>query len=117
MKTVLCVEDNADILGIIKLALKDLMVLQVKDGRKVIKLCAKRLPDLVLMDLNMPGLNGFQLIKMLRKAGYKRPILVLTASDSPENREKAKLAGCTDYILKTLDMKDLREAVNRHLKY
>jgi len=78
-------------------------------------MCLEKTPDLVLMDINMPGMNGFEVTKKLRSSGFNNPIVVLTASESDDDRKQAKAAGCTDYILKTVDMRNVRSIIDQYI--
>ena len=62
----------------------------------------------------MPDLDGFASIQLLRSSGYNNPVIILTASENEEDREKAKALG-VDYILKTLDMSDIESVIDRHI--
>lgn len=117
MKTVLLTDDNPDIVELVQLVLANAgyRLLTAADGRQAVDLCLKESPDLVLMDLNMPTMNGFDATRQLRKQGFAKPIIVLTASTSEDDRLKAAEAGCNDYILKTLEMRDVERIIDHHL--
>lgn len=117
MKTVLLCEDNEDILELVKLVLADsgYRLVTARDGGEAVKVCSNDPPDLVLMDLNMPGLNGFDTMSRLRNDGFSNPIVVLTASSDEADRRKAMEAGCNEYIVKTLEMKDVHQILDRYL--
>ncbi len=117
MKTVLLCEDNEDILELVKLVLADsgYQLVTTRDGSEAIKLCSNKPPDLVLMDLNMPELNGFDTMRKLRSEGFSKPIVVLTASSNEADKRKAMEAGCNEYIVKTLEMKDVQKILDRYL--
>lgn len=69
-------------------------------------------PDLVLMDIQMPGINGYQATRELRARGYNRPIVALTANGPGEAREKCLSSGCTDYMSKPIDSTSLLAKVH-----
>ncbi|MBI2994936.1 MAG: response regulator [Gammaproteobacteria bacterium] len=116
-KTVLLTDDNPDIIELVQLVLgkSGYRLLTANDGRQAIEICLKENPDLVLMDLNMPHVNGFDATRRLREQGFRSPIIVLTGSESDDDRRKAKDAGCDDYILKTMEMRDVERVVDRFL--
>lgn len=117
MKKVLYVEDNPEMIEIVQIVLQNsgYRILTTQNGDEVITLCREEQPDLVLMDLNMPTLDGFEITRQLRQAGFDRPIVALTASESDEDRSKARRAGCDDYVLKTLDMADLEKTIDSYI--
>ena len=117
MKTVLYVDDNDEILEIVGMLLDgtDYQLLTVNDSSKAVAMCLEKTPALVLMDINMPGMNGFEVTKKLRSSGFNNPVVVLTASESDEDRKQAKASGCTDYILKTVDMRNVRSIIDQYI--
>jgi CheY-like chemotaxis protein len=68
-------------------------------------------PDLILIDMHMPVMNGIEAVKYLRAKGYTRPILALTASLGKESQELAMVAGCDACLVKPMEMDALLEAV------
>ena len=117
MKSILYVDDDEEMIAIVKVVLANsgYRIRTATSGQDAIELCTSEQPDLVLMDLNMPGLDGFETTRQLRGQGFANPIVALTASESDEDREKAKLAGCDNYILKTLDMADVEGVIDEFL--
>ena len=82
---------------------------ETTDPRLALGLFLSQQPDLVLLDLGMPHLNGFDLIAELRSsaAGQNVPILVVTADTSPESRDRAIGLGAHDLVTKPIDTTDL----------
>lgn len=117
MKTVLYVDDSEEMIEIVKIVLKDsgYQILSQTEGQATLNFCANENPDLVLMDLNMPGMNGFEVTRQLRDQGFTNPIVVFTASESDEDREKAVAVGCNDYILKDMEMRGLEKVIDSFL--
>jgi len=72
--------------------------------------------DLILMDINMPIMNGIEATKEIRKTNKEIPIIVLTAYVTSEDKEKALKAGCSDFLSKPLKRNQLLEIINNHLK-
>jgi two-component system response regulator QseB len=60
----------------------------------------------------MPDLDGITAIKSLRKQGFSNPIIVLTGSESEEDRKRAYDAGCNNFIVKSMEMRDLEPAID-----
>ncbi len=117
MKKVLYVDDSEETLEVVQiiLAKSGYQILTASSGKQAVEVCSKEQPDLVLMDINMPDLDGFTSIQHLRSRGYNNPVVMLTASENEEDRAKAKAIGCADYILKTLDMRDIESVIDRYI--
>ena len=77
----------------------------VTDSRTALEVCDSFVPDLVLLDLMMPHVDGFAILHSLRSAGDEvfLPVIVLTADASEETKRRALAAGATDFLLKPLD--------------
>jgi CheY-like chemotaxis protein len=117
MKTILLTEDNQDMIDLVELILRDsgYKLILAHDGIEAVNTCLEQQPDLVLMDLRMPNMDGFHATMILRDKGFTKPIVVLTGSESEQDRKRAKEVGCNEYILKTLEMSDLEDVIDRYL--
>ncbi len=117
MKTVLLADDNQDMIELVQLILRNsgYNLITANDGIEAVDTCLGQSPDLVLMDLNMPKMNGFDVTKTLRDKGFSNPIIVLTASESEDDRKRAEQVGCNEYILKTLQMEGLEKTIDHYL--
>ncbi len=92
-------------------------VLLARDGEEALELALKEQPDLILMDLEMPVLNGIDATRRLRQAGYTRPIIALTAHTDDSLRVEALVAGMDDYLFKPVrSFLDLSKTIDRHLE-
>lgn len=109
-ETVLIVEDEDTIRETVVLALEEqgYEVLQAADGRQALEMVhqAERL-DLVILDLMLPGLNGLDLCRLLRREGNSIPILMLTAKSSETDRVVGLELGADDYLTKPFGMREL----------
>ncbi|MBT7950720.1 MAG: response regulator [Gammaproteobacteria bacterium] len=117
MKTILLTEDNQDMVDLMQVILKDsgYNMITASDGIEAVRVCLEQSPDLVLMDLNMPNMDGFHATMVLRDKGFEKPIVVLTGSESEEDRKRAAEVGCNEYILKTLEMSDVERVIDHYL--
>ncbi len=106
---ILLAEDNDDIVQLVELFLTDAgyELLTASDGKKAVSMALRYDPDLVLMDLNLPELEGLMAIEQLRNSQFGKPIIALTASPSEQDRRRAFDSGCDDYLLKPIDLSKL----------
>jgi PAS domain S-box-containing protein len=90
---------------------------EAPDGQKAVELCQKESYDLILMDLAMPVLNGFDATRSIRKDSQNRatPIIAITADASPNTQERCKRAGMNTYINKPVHAKQLLQEIERLL--
>jgi two-component system, cell cycle response regulator DivK len=104
MKTILIVEDidlNIDLLT--EILEEDYNLLVAKDGVQGVEFANSNKPDLVLMDISLPGMDGYEATRHIRKAFQTLPIIGLSAHAMQGDDERAKAAGCTDYLTKPVD--------------
>ena len=78
-------------------------------GEEYLKACASRLPNCLLLDLHMPGLNGFDVLE--RVAVRHVPVLVITGHDQPGNAERVRASGACGYFLKPVNESQLLAAI------
>ena len=107
MKRILCVEDNDDNQYMLhkRLTKAGFEVKIERNGAQVAKWAKTLLPDLIVMDLNLPGLNGWEATHQLKNQPETKhiPIIVLSAHAEESSREKARVAGCDAYHTKPID--------------
>lgn len=92
-------------------------IIHAKDGKEAVEIIQNN-PDinLVLMDINMPRLNGFESTKKIKEINEKIPVIAQTALDIDNAAEKSKEYGCDDYIRKPIKLKSLLSLIDRYLK-
>ncbi len=117
--TVLLVEDNEDNLFTLRqiLARRPLEIATATSGRQAIERCRRDPPDLVIMDVQMPGMTGLQATGAIRAlpGGADIPIVALTAQAMKGDRERILAAGCDDYLAKPVQPNELLAVVERLL--
>ena len=92
-------------------------VFWAKNGLEVLDICEKeKKMDLVLMDLQMPEMNGYEATQILKKKYPDLPVVAQTAFAMSDDREKALDAGCDDYLAKPIKSKDLLSITQKYLK-
>jgi two-component system, OmpR family, response regulator QseB len=110
---ILLVEDDKMIGGAVQTGLKrqGFTVDWVQDGLAARSALKTETFELVLLDLGLPGMDGLQLLKSMRTAGDRVPVLILTARDSVTDRIKGLDAGADDYLVKPFDLDELAARV------
>ena len=101
-------EDNRDVLSR-RLQRKGFEVTCAAGGQQAIKQAGSDRPDLILMDMNMPELDGWEATSRIRQDGITVPIVAITAHAMTGDRERALESGCTDYHTKPVDLEKLLE--------
>lgn len=119
MKKILIVEDveiNRDLLE--QLLEEDYELLTAEDGAAAIKLAEEESPDLILMDMSLPVMDGWEATRILKgRDDLKRiPVIALTAHAMRGDEEKARACGCDDYLTKPIDEDRLYEKVTHFLE-
>ncbi len=119
MARILVVEDNEMNLDVLKRRLERIghVVLHAEDGLRGIEMATAEGPDLVLMDISLPGIDGWEATRRLLADPRTTdlPIIALTAHAMAEDRAKSLAAGCIDYDTKPVDFARLVAKINRVL--
>jgi two-component system, OmpR family, response regulator MprA len=110
---VLLVDDDAPILRMLErtLGAEGYSVVAVADGGSALAAVERSLPDVIVLDVAMPGLDGLAVTRRLRAKGLAVPILLLTARDAVEERVAGLDAGADDYVVKPFDVSELAARV------
>jgi len=120
MARILCVEDSDDGLFMLhrRLTRAGFDVKVANNGKEGAEWAKTLQPDLILMDLNLPGLNGWEATRKLKSQPETQhiPIIVLTAHTSEKSRDEAFAAGCDDYDTKPIDFGGLLRKINTLLE-
>lgn len=109
MFKILVVEDNKNLRKLMVTYLKknNYEPIEAEDGEQALDVLDKNHIDLIITDIMMPNLDGFELTKELREANYMLPILFVTAKESIDDKKKGFLIGADDYMVKPVDMDEM----------
>jgi PAS domain S-box-containing protein len=115
---VLVAEDYEGIRKVLKSLLEHLglEVTLAGDGKEAVEIVFQQSFDLVLMDVQMPVLNGFMATRELRRKGIKTPIIALTAYAMESDRNECLEAGCDDYLSKPINQKELKRILSKYVR-
>ena len=119
-KTILYVEDNSDNRILIRriLMVEGYRVIEAGHASKALEIVETEVPDLILMDINMPDMDGYTLTAQLRKIPtlVNVPVVALTANVMKGDKEKTLEAGCDGYIQKPIDVDTLPAQIAKYLR-
>lgn len=106
---ILIVEDERAVARGLEYALQDegFSVLCAETGEQALELARSHDPKLILLDIRLPGINGFDVCRQLRKEGKRQPILMLTALDEPLDKVLGLEMGADDYVVKPYNLREL----------
>lgn len=117
--TILIVEDNEDSFTLIEIILKRLepKLIHAKNGIEAVELCkTNKEIDVVLMDINLPLLNGYEATEQIKKFRKELPVIAQTAYAMGEEMDKCFDAGCDDYIPKPINREILFTKLNKYVE-
>jgi two-component system cell cycle response regulator DivK len=119
MKKILVVDDNETNLYLIRFILQKSghEVIEARDGLEGVKLALEEKPDLVIMDIQLPGIDGHEATRRIRgkESEENLPIIALTSFAMPIDKELSLAAGCNSYLTKPIDVQTFVAEVNRYL--
>ena len=120
MEKILIVDDEEDFCYFVKRnleAISNYEIITATKGRKGIQIARKEKPDLILLDIMMPGIDGFEVLKRLKRNEKTRkiPIIMLTAKDEDDSIIRALGSFCDDYIVKPIENVVLKGKIHKVL--
>ena len=109
MFKILVVEDNKNLRKLMTTYLKDnsYETLEASDGEEALDVIDKNHVDLIISDIMMPNMDGYELTRELRRANYMMPILMVTAKETLDDKREGFLSGVDDYMVKPVDMDEM----------
>ncbi|MBL7072735.1 MAG: response regulator [Candidatus Omnitrophica bacterium] len=117
---ILIVDDNPDLIAVLKVRLESFgyEVVVAEDGVKCLEKASSGKPDLILLDVLMPEMDGFQALKKLKEDDLMKtiPVIMLTAKDKLDDVAKANALGAADFIVKPFDYRIMVEKIRKILK-
>ena len=118
MFSILVVEDNESLNKMMsaKLKMETYNVFSAFNGEEALDILEHEHIDLIISDVMMPGIDGYELTRTLRNANYTIPILMITAKNQIEDMEKGFVAGTDDYMIKPINMREMILRVNALLR-
>ncbi len=115
-KTLLVVDDEAGIRESLKWIFKDTYdIVLAKDGRQALQVVEKKSPDLILLDILLPDVNGLEVLRRVKEGHRGVPVIMITATKTVRNAVEAMKLGADDYIVKPFDLEELRIIVHKAL--
>lgn len=118
--TILAVEDHFLNWELLKKVLKDYTLIHAEDGEQALKILEKqKLPDLILLDIVMPGKDGFEIIKIIKENDRTRdiPVIFITGLNSAKNEEEGLNLGAVDYIVKPFNPAIVQARIRNTLRF
>lgn len=116
LKTVLVVEDEESNYELVRIVLqKRYNLLRAHNGIEAVMMNEEEHPDLILMDVRMPEMDGLDATRIIKEVNSKVPIIILSAFAFPENIRKAKAAGCDEFMAKPFNVEDLIEKIEHFI--
>lgn len=116
MKTILVAEDEESNYELVRIVLnKRYRLIRAHNGIEAVTLNEEEKPDLILMDIRMPEMNGLDATRIIKEVNHDTPIIALSAYAFEENIREAKSAGCDEFMAKPFRVEDLVETVKKYI--
>jgi CheY-like chemotaxis protein len=112
-------EDNRDLVGfVLARSRMDVKLMIAENGQEAIDKAFASPPHLILMDMQMPVMDGWHAVPLLKADGRTKdiPIIAFTAQAKPEDKQRAREMGCSDYYTKPMDPEELLALIQKYLK-
>ena len=115
---VLVAEDEDSNFELVKIVLsKQYRLLRARNGIEAVTYCEDEHPDLILMDIRMPDMNGLDATRIIKEVNHDIPVIALSAYAFDENIREAKAAGCDEFMAKPFRVEDLIDMVEKYVKH
>lgn len=113
-KTILVVEDDEDLVELLKIYLNDLghHAVVAIDGERALQIIKQEQVGLVLLDMQLPNINGLEVVKRLKQFSKKIPVIGMSVSLDSEDKARALAAGCCEYLAKPIQVSLLKHTIN-----
>lgn len=116
MKTILVAEDEDSNYELVKIVLqKRYRLIRAHNGIEAVQLNEDEHPDMILMDIRMPGMNGLDATRIIKEVSHNTPVVALSAYAFDENVREAKAAGCDEFMAKPFRVENLIEMVRKYV--
>ena len=118
MAKILVIDDEQSIRDLLDTLLcrKGYDVVLAESGRKGLEVFRRERPDVVVMDLKMPGMEGLAVLQQVRSLNPKQPVIILTGAGTPETEQQIRALGVTEYVEKEFSLHLLGDSLKRLLK-
>jgi len=118
-RRLLYIEDNPSNLLLVRRIMQAMSIdmLEAIDGESGVELALREHPDLLLVDLDLPGIDGIEVIRRIKANPTVRhvPIIVLTSHGDTENERRANAVGCSAFLRKPADIRQIRATISRFI--
>lgn len=118
-KKILAIEDNSTNMVLISriVEAEGHILLEAEDGPSALELLSTEVPDIILLDINIPGIHGLDIARRIKSSDrlWHIPVIATTANVLIGDKERCLEAGCDDYLPKPLDIRRLRELMRHYL--
>ena len=118
MAKILVIDDEQSIRDLLDTLLcrKGYDVVLAESGRKGLEVFRRERPDVVVLDLKMPGMEGLAVLQQVRSLNPKQPVIILTGAGTPETEQQIRALGVTEYVEKEFSLHLLGDSLKRLLK-